>query len=140
MTKLFCVVTALIICLFAQNVFADSRYIAIYIEPPEEKYEVIGNISSELKATATMYDIIYALAGLLQGKADALGANALILVSIEHFTKVVTDIENYNINAFQLTIYAVEFFYKYNATAIKISRPKKTNISGSGDGGASSKN
>lgn len=129
MNKLFYAVSALIIFLFSQNVFADSLYVAIYHEPPDEKYEVIGNISSEVKVTSTLYDVIYTLSRSLQGKTLGLGGNALILGSIEHFTKVATEKENYNINPFQPTIYSLELFYKYTATAIKLETQKASNIS-----------
>jgi hypothetical protein len=76
-----------------------------------------------------LYDVIYTLSRSLQGKALGLGGNALILGSIEHFTKVATEKENYNINPFQPTIYSLELFYRYTETAIKLETKKASNIS-----------
>ena len=115
------------ICLLAQNICANPKYLEMFIEPPDKKHKVIGEIfHGEFVTNAyTMLeqDTINLIGQRLQIKARKLGANALIINRMERLLKVQKKKENYDIDPFGV-INSLTLFIRIEATAIKIEKTK----------------
>ena len=109
------------ICLSAQNVYANSKYLRMYTEEPEEKYEVIGQISYEEPLLEYESFTVLSIGRGLQTKALKLGADALITGKVERFLKVTTKKEDYDIDPF-LEAYYLSPYIRIHAIAIKMDK------------------
>jgi len=123
MKKLIVGFMVFFICLLAQNVCADTKYLEMFTEPPDAKYEVIGEIFHEEPAMDYEHIIVSIIGHRLQSQASRLGANALILGKMERTLKVWTKKEHYDIDPFGV-ISGVTPFIRIEATAIKIEKAK----------------
>lgn len=110
-------------CLLAQGVCANTEYLEMYTEPPDAKYEVIGEIFDEEPMTDIEYTVVFLVGQKLQRKASSLGANALITGKVERILRVNTKVEDYDLDPFKV-IYNLSIYMRINATAIKVEKTK----------------
>jgi len=110
-------------CLFAQNICANSKYIKIFTEEPDVKYEVLGEISQEMPLLEYESLAVLQIGKKLQTKAAKLGANALIAGKVERFLKVTTKKEDYDTDPF-LETYNLSPYIRIDAIAIRIKKAK----------------
>jgi len=122
MSKWLMVLAVLATCFFVQNVNADE-YLAMYNEPPDAKFEVVGKITSLQIFDDVEAEVIRKVGRDLQRKAGELGANALILGPAEKKPVVVTREDNPNMTP-PRTNYYLRMGLQIEATAIKMEKSK----------------
>ncbi len=123
MKKWIAVFAVAFTCLFAQNICANSKYIKIFTEEPDVKYEVLGEISQEMPLLEYESLAVLQIGKKLQTKAAKLGANALIAGKVERFLKVTTKKEDYDTDPF-LETYNLSPYIRIDAIAIRIKKAK----------------
>jgi len=106
---------------FIQNVYADADDIRLYTEPPDAQYEVIGKVSGKRPNVEPDNLVLERAASILKRKADKLGANALIIESIETIPMVYKR-KQHEDEIPRQTLYQLFWGYKIEGTAIKVKQ------------------